>query len=356
MNREDVAMDNLVADLRIENINLKLAAKKADALFSEYGQHGHSEGWWHRVTAFLASQQGEQAIGKSGHYSDQEWVNTGCPPERPEQAEGAQGEREAFAAWWNHAAQWELRKSCAMGWGETVWRAARAALAQPSPDRQVVMKEICPACEHQFVSHHNGYINRLRAEQQPSPAPELERPEVVAFLLWPLKGSMAGQRFTGLGDIPSDANRERFGYEPLMTVAQHDRIAGALQEEASGWKALSIVAANGKDELRHKLEAAQARVAELEKQEPVGEVEYDNDCLWRVNGDPDTWCKLGDGAKLYAAPVAQAGQVPDVLFDGFAVYQALSDKAKGRTTSHHVSDTLDAVVKLMRAAAPAQGE
>lgn len=51
----------------------------------------------------------------------------------PEQAEGAKREREEFSAWWNHAAQWELRKSCAMGWGEKVWRAARAALAQPSP-------------------------------------------------------------------------------------------------------------------------------------------------------------------------------------------------------------------------------
>lgn len=47
--------------------------------------------------------------------------------------EGAQGEREEFATWWNHPAQWELRKSCAMGWGEKVWRAARSALAQPSP-------------------------------------------------------------------------------------------------------------------------------------------------------------------------------------------------------------------------------
>ena len=64
---------------------------------------------------------------------------------------------------------------------------------------------------------------------------------------------------------------------------------------------------------------------------------------------------MGWAHAALSVTVAQAGQVPDVLFDGFAVYQALSDKAKGRTSSHNVSDTLDAVVKLMRAAAPAQG-
>jgi hypothetical protein len=40
--------------------------------------------------------------------------------------------------------------------------------------------------------------------------------------------------------------------------------------------------------------------------------------------------------------------VPDVLFDGFAVLNALSDKAKARTSSENVSDVLDAVVKLLR--------
>jgi hypothetical protein len=40
--------------------------------------------------------------------------------------------------------------------------------------------------------------------------------------------------------------------------------------------------------------------------------------------------------------------VPDVLFDGFAVLNALSDKAEARTSSENVSDVLDAVVKLLR--------
>lgn len=51
----------------------------------------------------------------------------------------------------------------------------------------------------------------------------------------------------------------------------------------------------------------------------------------------------------------QAATVPDVLFDGFAVYSALDEKAKARTSPENVSDTLDAVVRVLRAAL-AKGE
>ncbi|HFT4735033.1 TPA: hypothetical protein ACQTXM_006793 [Pseudomonas aeruginosa] len=36
--------------------------------------------------------------------------------------------REEFEAWWNLPAQSELRKSCARGWAEVIWKASRAAL------------------------------------------------------------------------------------------------------------------------------------------------------------------------------------------------------------------------------------
>lgn len=41
--------------------------------------------------------------------------------------------REEFEAWWNSPAQWELRKSCARGWAEVIWRASRAALMVELP-------------------------------------------------------------------------------------------------------------------------------------------------------------------------------------------------------------------------------
>lgn len=39
-----------------------------------------------------------------------------------------QAMREEFEAWWNLPAQSELRKSCARGWAEVIWKASRAAL------------------------------------------------------------------------------------------------------------------------------------------------------------------------------------------------------------------------------------
>jgi biotin carboxyl carrier protein len=56
-----------------------------------------------------------------------------------------------------------------------------------------------------------------------------------------------------------------------------------------------------------------------------------------------------------AAPSLPPVMVPDILFDGYAVLQALSEQAKRRTSAQNVSDVLDAVVRVMRAAPkPAQ--
>lgn len=41
-------------------------------------------------------------------------------------------------------------------------------------------------------------------------------------------------------------------------------------------------------------------------------------------------------------------EIPSVLFDGFAVYSALSDKARQRTSAENVSDVLDAVVRILK--------
>lgn len=50
---------------------------------------------------------------------------------------------------------------------------------------------------------------------------------------------------------------------------------------------------------------------------------------------------------------AKQAQIPEVLFDGFTVWQALTAKAQARTSPENVSAVLDAVVRLMRAAQPA---
>ncbi|HCF9228076.1 TPA: hypothetical protein NI636_006513 [Pseudomonas aeruginosa] len=49
--------------------------------------------------------------------------------------------REEFEAWWNLPAQSELRKSCARGWAEVIWKASRAALRVELPP-SVTIEEV----------------------------------------------------------------------------------------------------------------------------------------------------------------------------------------------------------------------
>jgi hypothetical protein len=50
------------------------------------------------------------------------------------------------------------------------------------------------------------------------------------------------------------------------------------------------------------------------------------------------------------ASAAKGDVIPAALFDGYAVFQALSQQARSRTGTENVSDVLDAVVRLLRAA------
>lgn len=70
---------------------------------------------------------------------------------------------------------------------------------------------------------------------------------------------------------------------------------------------------------------------------------------------PDTYevpiiCpKCNGSGEVPAEPAsAPSGKPPMVLFEGWEVYNRLTPKARKRTTAENVSDTLDAVVKLMR--------
>lgn len=75
-----------------------------------------------------------------------------------------------------------------------------------------------------------------------------------------------------------------------------------------------------------------------------------NECGHLLQFTPD------EAVGILAAPADQWRRVedglPEVLFDGYSVFTALSDQAKTRTSAENVSDTLDAVVRLMRNALP----
>jgi len=73
----------------------------------------------------------------------------------------------------------------------------------------------------------------------------------------------------------------------------------------------------------------------------------------KTSGDVKMWTEAQ--LNQYALAAYQAGrdaglvdrQAPDILFDGYAVLQHLSDEAKTRTGPDNVADVLDAVVNAL---------
>ncbi len=232
----------------------------------------------------------------------------------------------------------------------------QAALAQPSP-------AIATAPTYQFHSREIGesdwapcdfswylYCSKspemdtrvVEVTAQPSPAQaeqaEAERPEVVAWQYRVTAGPQTGWSLWHPGKGEEFERSYTVERRPLMTVAQHERIVGELRAVIaqlrqhkndymdSGqetYRALQNEIREREAEIARldglvsgrtaERDAALARVAEMEKQEPVATVA-------RVPGED--WNGLHfyrdlqgipSGTKLYTAPVAQAQHsVPEV--------------------------------------------
>lgn len=268
---------------------------------------------------------------------------------------------------------------------------ARAALAQPSPTPHPASEldfsrpletengdpvkwicadvieyksaRVCVAKDTGLV-YSSPYIGLKIRNVMPEQA-EAERPEVVAYRTVGRHAKHQHPHFA-LNYYKQNAEdqaahwRERgceVSEDELMTVAQHERIVKAWIER---WKAYIELSAK----IAAQRDAALARVAELEKQEPVATVA-------RVPGED--WNGLHfyrdlqgipSGTKLYTAPVAQAQHcVPELLVraedfvSGKEVPQAWLDvqaerrrqiTAEGWTPEH---DDLYCAAELPRAAA-----
>ncbi|MEN1209633.1 hypothetical protein [Pseudomonas aeruginosa] len=290
-------------------------------------------------------------------------------PVQAEQAEGAHVPDEVFAGvfaeWWEEEGQY-----CRAGGGDyertfafQAWRhlyplllQARAALAQPSP------------------------------------APELERPEVaeVAFVLRNI-GAMDAEDIDGDNvdlrfedaegrDTGCDVSIVEYAEKAADLFEQHDRIVGALRAENAKLSEALDRWPLIRDSLKLRLADALARVAELERQEPVAWMHDQpnrvdvihrdvKDLLQRVPGSSRGIHRPLDVSEhytipLYAAPVAQAQHsVPELLVraedfvSGKEVPQAWLDvqaerrrqiTAEGWTPDH---DDLYCAAELPRAAA-----
>ncbi|HBO2681537.1 TPA: hypothetical protein L4I40_002144 [Pseudomonas aeruginosa] len=218
---------------------------------------------------------------------------------------------------------------------------ARAALAQPSPKREQRLVE-CDACPTS-----GGCVEKcMKAPTQPSPAQaEAERPEVaeVAFVLRNI-GAMDAEDIDGDNvdlrfedaegrDTGCDVSIVEYAEKAADLFEQHDRIVGALRaenaklsealDECDGdrWKLRSERdAANARlhevatacATAEQERDAALARVAELERQEPVATVAKVPGEDWNSLDFHRDLQDMQPGTKLYAAPVAQAQQLHDL--------------------------------------------
>ncbi|HCO8764704.1 TPA: hypothetical protein N2B54_002756 [Pseudomonas aeruginosa] len=202
--------------------------------------------------------------------------------------------------------------------------------AHPSPTQPEDAPVIGCLCGMPMTEGHHspgGCCNLEEfAPQAQAEQAEAERPEVVAW------------RYGFSGGIVSDKaclDEWKSGgeYQSLMTVAQHERIVGALRakadqlREALEWRKENQA---GQRELLRSVtaerDAALARVAELEKQEPVAWVEVIDRDYGPYNFHGKRLLPKGKH-QLYAAPVAQAQHsVPeDHMIVPREVFQMLRD-------------------------------
>ncbi|UXJ54850.1 hypothetical protein [Pseudomonas citronellolis] len=233
------------------------------------------------------------------------------------QAEGAQGERDAAIA--------KFAETCPM--------TAESAVGGKPYDIELRRYYLL------------GWDDRA-ALAQPSRAPELERPEVVETAVLELEA--AGWRNddpkTSVTSVSALLNRIvgalRVTHECTMGVGSGDGQLFVHGDHASIKAAQKIVLER---------DAAQTRMAELEKQEPVAQVSEET---FSADGTSDIITRnLPIGTKLYAAPVSQAGQVPERMCRALAMVIAALEADGDRVTSVTALRELQAAL----AAAPAQG-
>ncbi|EZP04593.1 hypothetical protein [Pseudomonas aeruginosa] len=261
--------------------------------------------------------------------------------------QGTQGERDGWGPFpivqvpWNvfdRAVMWveDRRRYGDDGTIVDDWKALktiqRAALAQPSGE-VVVTKNESGTIVSVTRQDKEGRVLSVIAESQPSPAQaeqaEAERPEMS-----PERAAYFMRRFKSEEKLLGPNEQAAVDYV-LSLLAQHESIVGALRAELESERNRVNIYVNNNgirqdnERLRAELRAALARVAELERQEPVAWMHDQpnrvdvihrdvKDLLQRVPGSSRGIHRPLDVSEhytipLYTAPVAQAQHsVPEV--------------------------------------------
>ncbi|EML1098836.1 hypothetical protein R6U49_15530 [Pseudomonas aeruginosa] len=244
-----------------------------------------------------------------------------------------------------------------------------AALAQPSPASDLDPLNLAP---------HAEAFNEAPAEAlKPEPA-EADRPEVVAWQYRVTAGPQTGWSLWHPGKGEEFERSYTVERRPLMTVAQYDRIVGELRAVIaqlrqhkndymdSGqetYRALQNEIREREAEIARldglvsgrtaERDAALARVAELEKQEPVAHLRASD--LERLNqpGIAGSAGSLWNGPRegfvpLYAAPVAQAQHSVPVAREQLERLVRILD-------AHNYAKDAEALMALLAAAPGKEG-
>ncbi|WP_225104422.1 hypothetical protein [Pseudomonas aeruginosa] len=235
---------------------------RADYDQDAYGTPFDDGGW----TGWQARAALAQPYPKSGDYSDQSWINAGCPPEQPEQAEP---ERPEVVAW-----QYRVTAGPQTGW--SLWHPGKGEEFERSytVERRPLMT----------VAQYDRIVGELRA--------------VIAQLRQHKNDYMdSGQEtYRALQNEIREREAEIARLDGLVSgrTAERDAANARLHEVATA----CATAEQERD-------AALARVAELERQEPVALANRGLHAFW-VKWTEAAAGLYGPGIKLYANPVAQA--------------------------------------------------
>lgn len=173
---------------------------------------------------------------------------------------------------------------------------------ESTPEKEAERIERLQAFREQLdplnLAPHAKAFNEAPAEALKSEQAEAELPEVVAW------------RYGFSGGIVSDKaclDEWKSGgeYQSLMTVAQHERIVGALRADRDSWAKRWDEAVRYGARIEEQRDAARAKIAELEKREPVAFVQS-LPVRGRQPCKPKSDRENGYTLPLYDAPVAQA--------------------------------------------------
>ncbi|MFW4816087.1 hypothetical protein DZ978_002485 [Pseudomonas aeruginosa] len=118
----------------------------------------------------------------------------------------------------------------------------------------------------------------MQHAKQPEQA-EAERPEVVAYF---------DRNYPSTGDAFIWSNYEGSPYEPVMTVAQHDRIVGALRADRDSWAEQAEQRLADWDEMCKERDAALAEVKAL-RAELQSQRERNTELIFKLGSATNGW-------------------------------------------------------------------